>query len=68
MVAIFTVSAKIIYFKNKYKFCDNGSTFYLFLAQTSVQTDRQTLNCRTATLLTIASPCKQDLFNKKQFM
>ena len=37
-----------------------------FLAQTNVHMDRQTLNCHTATLLTIVSPWKQDLFNNNK--
>ena len=42
MFTIFNVRAKIIYLKNMYKFCDNESDFTWLLAQTNVQTDRQT--------------------------
>ena len=43
MIRIFKVRTKIIYFKNIYKFCDNGSIFIWFLAQTKIQTDRETI-------------------------
>ena len=62
MITIFVVQTKVIYFKNIYKFCENGSFFTWFLAHTNVQTDKL---CSIAIPLTIISPWKQNLFNEK---
>ena len=62
MITIFKVRTKINYFKNVYKFYDNESIF-TFLAQTNAQIDRQTLNCRTLTRLTIVASWIRDLLS-----
>ena len=41
MIIIFTVRTKVISFKNMYKFCDNLSTFTIFLDEKkSLETDK----------------------------
>ena len=52
--------------KNVSNFCDSWSIFTGFTAQTNIKTDRQTLNCRIAKLLTLVPPEKEGLSNKKK--
>ena len=41
VITICKIRAKISYFRNMYKFCDNGLLFTLFLVQTNVQIGEQ---------------------------
>ena len=41
--------------------------FLSVIAQTNIQTERQTLNCRTATKFTIEPKWKGDFSNKEKF-
>ena len=58
MITIFKERIKVNYFKILQQ-CIN---FYLIYNPNKCL-DRQTLNCRSLTLLATASPCKQDLLN-----
>ena len=55
--------------KNISNFCHNNQFLHdLQPKQVLRQTDRQTLNCRMATLLTMVPPEKEDLSNKKKIL